>query len=198
MSERVGPPTAARGISLKLFDVRRESELTSNLSCTMGVNPVGDGTVHTLDAPLVTPRPIARSANLEAAVNHQAFWGSDQTRAQGARRGMLQAGGVATTTPAVMKFGLSDGAERVSGSEASALSRRSETNAYSVNPTVEAMGGVHRTAVFSTAAVVGPLSQAAPVAANTQLIFSSEPANGSFQPIGRPLANGASLINRVR
>ena len=198
MSERVGPPGAARGISLKHFAARRDSGLAVNLGSTMGANVVGNATVHTLDAPLATPRPIERSANLEAAVNHRGFWGSDQTRAQGARRGMLQAGGVATTTPAVMKFGLSDGMERIGGSEASPLSRGRETNAYAVNPTVAAMGGVHRTAVFSAEAVVEPLSQAMPVAANTQLFFSSEPVNGPLQPIGRPLGNDASLINRAR
>jgi len=198
MSERVGPPAAARGISLLHFAAHSDRGLAANLGSTMGSNVVDDATAPTLDASLAAPRPIARGANLEAAANHRGFWGSNQASAPGARRGMLQAGGVATTTPAVMKFGLSDGAERASGSETLPLSRGRETNAFAGDPTVAAMGGVHRTAVFSAAAVVEPLSQAMPVAANTQLFFSSEPVNGPLQPMGRPPGNGANLINQVR
>ena len=184
MSERVGPPAAARDISLLHFAANRDSGLAANLGSTMAAEVVGGATASALDAPLAALRPTARGATLEAAANHRGFGGSNQASAPGARRGMLQASGVAMTMPAVMKFGLNHETERVRSSETSVLSRGRETAAYAVDPGMAAAGGAYRAAVFSAAAVIEPPSQALPAAASTQLFFSSEPVNGPLQPMG--------------
>ena len=123
------------------------------------------------------------------------------------------ASGLAATAPSMTRFGLGDAADRASSSNAPPWSRGSETNALAAVPDLAAIGGVHRTAVFSAAAVIEPVSSTMPVSSRSHMNFSSEPANGTFQPIGRsvrerrgpdgprsltrpPSGNSADLVRR--
>jgi hypothetical protein len=96
------------------------------------------------------------------------------------------------------RFELGDAADRASSSNAPPWSRGSETNALAAAPDLAAIGGVHRAAVFSAAAVIEPVSSTMPATSRSHMNFSAEPANGTFQPIGRPFENGAGLMDRVR
>lgn len=190
-SERVAT-RAAGGISLELIEGGHDAPLELNLATTMA-SEVADATaVRALDASVVAPRPVVRSVNLESvAANRQGFWALQPTKVHGTRRSS-QPSGVATAQ--LVKLGLVDPAER-SSSVMSPLSRGSATSFIPNHSPAAAMGGVQRNSVFSTAAVVEPVSHVTSISSHVHLNFSSEPGSSSLLPIASPMQNGAGMIN---
>lgn len=190
-SERVAT-LAAGGISLELIEGGHDAPSDLNLATTMASQVVGATAVRALDASVVSPRAAVRSVNLESvAANRQGFWAIQPTKVLGARRSS-QPSGVATAQ--LVKLGLVDLAER-STSVMSPLSRGPATSSIPNHLPAAAMGGVQRNSVFSTAAVVEPVSHLTSISSHSHLNFSSEPGSSSLLPITSPMQNGAGMIN---
>lgn len=197
MSEQVAAPSAFRRVPLPIFSEAQDGGLAGNFERTTSAYLGDESSLRSLDAALITPRPVAGRASLEAVANRQGTWGSLQTIPPGAHRRPQRTGGAAMTPPMVT-FGLGDAANRTNGHLASPWSRVSETNILAAAPEMAAMGGVQPAAVFSAAAVIESASGAMPISSRSHLTFSAEPPGSSFQPIRRPFETSAGLIDRVR
>jgi hypothetical protein len=190
-SERVAT-RGAGGISLRIIEGGHDVPMDFNLATTMASQVAGATAVRALDASVAAPRPVVRSVNLESvAANRQGFWAIQPAKAQGVRR-TSQPSGVATAQ--LVKLGLVDSAERSSG-VMSPLLRGSATSSIPNHSPAAAMGGVQRNSVFSTAAVVEPMSHLTSISSHSHLNFSSEPGSSSLLPIASPMQNGVGMIN---
>lgn len=196
MSDRVAPSNATHGIPLKVFPTAHGSELASNLGSTTSAHLVSELTLCSLDAALVTPRPMPGVANLEELAHQQGSWGA--LRATRGARGGAQPASRAAMAPPMTSFALGDAVNRPNVNQAPPWSRGSETSVLAAVPSVAAMGGVHHAAVFSAAAVIEPVNSTIPISSRSHMTFPSDPASGPFQPIGRPFENGSNPMNRVR